>query len=210
MRGFVRCGNTRVACRLLSAAKRSKRVLSPSLYAKVILELGKCPDKIKLALPLLEDLAKREDLALSQQDCTAIMKVCTKLKKFETVEALYDCMKSGSINPGVVMYTTLIHSRYLEGRYRDAMAVVWEMEASNCPLDLLVYRVLIRLFIASNDLPRVGRYFSKLKESGLNPTYDIYREVVGIFMASGRIAKAKEIRSEVEMAGFKIEVEGMM
>ncbi|XP_057792283.1 pentatricopeptide repeat-containing protein At2g01860 [Salvia miltiorrhiza] len=210
VRGFVRGGNTRLACRLLSAAKKSKRVLSPSVYAKVILELGKCPDKRMLALPLLEELARREDLVLSQQDCTAIMKVCTRLGKFDVVEALYDWVKESGRIPGVVMYTALIHSRFVEGRYRDAMAVVWEMEASNCPIDLPAYRVLMRLFVASNDLSRAGRYFAKLKECGFAPTYDIYRGVIGIFMASGRLAKCKEICREAEMAGFKIEMERMM
>lgn len=210
VRGFARAGNTQLACRLLSAAKKSKRTLSPSVYAKVILELGKSPDKRMLALPLLEELAKREDLVLSQQDCTAIMKVCSRLGRFDMVEALYDWVKKSGSSPGVVMYTTLIHSRYMEGRYRDAMAVVWEMEAANCPVDLPAYRVLIKLFAASGDLSRTGRYFSRLKESGLNPTFDIYREVIGIFMASGRLAKCREICREAEMAGFKIEIEKVM
>ncbi|KAH6785445.1 hypothetical protein C2S51_037900 [Perilla frutescens var. frutescens] len=206
VRGFAKGGNTRLACRLLSAAKKCKRELSPGVYAKVIVQLGKSPDKRMFALPLLEELAKREDLALNQQDCTAIMGVCMKLGKFEIVEALYDWFKNSGGSPNVVMYTTLIHSRYLEGKYRDAMAVVWDMEASNCPIDLPAYRVLIKLFVASNDLSRTARYFAKLKESGLTPTYDIYKEMVGIFMASGRLAKCKEICREAEMAGFKIEI----
>ncbi|KAL1555702.1 pentatricopeptide repeat-containing protein [Salvia divinorum] len=211
VRGLVRGGNTRLACRLLSAAESRKRVLSPSVYAKVILELGKCPDKRVLALPLLEELARRDDLVLSQQDCTAVMKVCARLGKFDVVEALYDWVKSsGRITPGVVMYTALIHSRFLEGRYRDAMAVVWEMEASGCPVDLPAYRVLLRLFAASGDVSRAGRYFAKMKECGFTPTYDIYRGVIGVFMADGRLAKCKEICREAEMVGFKIDLEKLM
>ncbi|KAL0306756.1 UNVERIFIED_CONTAM: Pentatricopeptide repeat-containing protein [Sesamum radiatum] len=180
-------------------------MLDSNLYAKLILELGKNPDKRKHVLPLLEELAKREDLELSQQDCTAIMKVCIKLEKFDIVEALYDWFRKSGRAPTVVMYTTLIHSWYLENRYRDAMAVVWEMEASNCPLDLPAYRVLIKLFVALNDLSRTTRYYSKLKESGFTATYDIYREVIGIYMASGRLAKCKEICREAEMAGFRLD-----
>ncbi|KAI3457093.1 hypothetical protein Pfo_013756 [Paulownia fortunei] len=205
VKGFIKGGNLRLAWRLLSAATEGKRMLDPGVYAKLILELGKNPDKRMLVLPLLEELAKREDLKLTQQDCTAIMKVCTKLGKFDIVEALYDWFKKSGSIPSVVMYTTLIHSRYLENKYRDAMAVVWEMEASNCLLDLPAYRVLIKLFVALNDLSGTARYFSKLKESGFTPTYDIYREVIGIYMASGRLAKCKEICREAEMVGFKLD-----
>ncbi|KAK6134414.1 hypothetical protein DH2020_031846 [Rehmannia glutinosa] len=169
VKGFIKGGNLKLAWRLLSAATEGKRMLDPSVYAKLILEIGKNPDKRTLVLPLLEELAKRDDLKLTQQDCTAIMK-----------------------------------SRYLENKYRDAMAVVWEMESSNCLLDLPAYRMLIKLFVALNDVSRTGRYFSKLKESGFTPTYDIYRDVIGIYMASGRLAKCKEIRREAEMAGYKV------
>ncbi|KAK4438902.1 Pentatricopeptide repeat-containing protein [Sesamum alatum] len=205
IKGSIKGGNLRLARRLVAAATDGKRILDSDVYAKLILELGKNPDKRKHVLPLLEELAKREDLELSRQDCTAIMKVCIKLEKFDIVEAIYDWFKKSSRAPSVVMYTTLIHSRYSENRYRDAMAVVWEMEASNCPLDLPAYRVLIKLFVALNDLSRTARYYSKLKESGFSATYDIYREVIGIYMASGRLAKCKEICREAEMAGFKLD-----
>lgn len=205
VRGFIKGGNLRLAWKLLTAASEGKRMLDPSIYAKLILELGKNPDKRMLVLPLLEELAKREDLKLFQQDCTAVMKVCIRMGKFDIVEALYDWFRKSGSAPSVVMYTTLIHSRCLESKYRDAMAVVWKMEASNCVLDLPAYRVMIKLFVALNDISRTARYFSKLKESGFVPTYDIYREVIGIYIASGRLAKCREICREAEMAGYKLD-----
>lgn len=205
VKGFIRGGNLRLAWRLLSAATEGKRMLDSSVYVKLIQELGKNPDKRMLVLPLLEELAERDDLVLTQQDCTGVMKVCTRLGRFDIVEVLYDWFKNSGGVPSVVMYTTMIHSRYLERKYRDAMALVWEMEASDCLLDLPAYRVLIKLFVALNDLSRTARYFSKLKESGFAPSFDIYREVIGIYMASGRLAKCKEIRHEAEMAGFSFD-----
>ncbi|KAK4484553.1 hypothetical protein RD792_007137 [Penstemon davidsonii] len=173
VKGFIKGGNLRLAWKLLTAATDGKRMLDNGVYAKLISELGKNPDKRMLVFPLLEELGKREDLMLTQQDCTAVMKVCV--------------------------------SRYMENRYRDAMAIVWEMEASSCTFDLPSYRVMIKLFVALNDLPRTARYFSKLKEFGFAPSYDIYREVIRVYMASGRIAKCKEICHEAEMAGFVLD-----
>ncbi|KAL7129106.1 hypothetical protein ABFS83_13G041500 [Erythranthe nasuta] len=208
VKGFIKGGNSRLAWKLLSVATEGKRMLDSGVYAKLISQLGKDPDRRMLVLPLLEELAEREELVLTQQDCTSVMKVCSKMGRFEIVEALYDWFKNRSGNniPSVVMYTTVIHSRCLESKYRDAMAVVWEMEDSNCVLDLPAYRVLIKLFVGLNDVSRAARYFSKLKESGFRPSYGIYRDMIGVYTESGRLAKCKEIRHEAEMAGFKLEM----
>lgn len=207
VKGCIKGGNLKLASKLLSVATESKRTLDVGVYVKLILQLGKNPDKRMLVLPLLEELGERENFELTPTDCTSMMKACTRLGKFDIVESLYDWFRKSGGAPSVVMYTTMIHSRYLEKRYRDAMGIVWEMESWNCLLDLPAYRVLIKLFVAMNNLSRTARYFSRLKESGFAPTYDIYREVMGVYKASGRLAKCREICREAEMAGFKMETE---
>ncbi|KAM5583481.1 pentatricopeptide repeat-containing protein [Rosa sericea] len=209
VRGFIKGGSLHLAWKLVSVAKDNQRKLDPSLYAKLIVEFGKNPDKHMVVMTLLEELGEREDLNLSQQDCTAIMKVCIRLGKFEVVESVYDWFRQSGHDPTVVIYTTLIHSRYSEKRYREALAVVWEMEASNCLFDFPAYRVVIKLFVALNDLARAVRYFSKLKEAGFTPTYDVYRDLIRIYMVSGRLAKCREICKEVEMGGLKLDQETM-
>ncbi|XP_071725021.1 pentatricopeptide repeat-containing protein At2g01860-like [Rutidosis leptorrhynchoides] len=203
--GFIKGGRLNVAWNLLKVAKRKKRMLDANVYVKLILELGKNPDKQLLVSTLLKDLSDREDLNLSQQDCTTIMKVCIKVGNFELVEGLFQWYKQSGRDPTIVMYTTLIHSHDSEKRYREALALVWEMESSDFLFDLPAYRVVIKLFVALNDLSRASRYFSKLKEAGLSPSYDIYREMIRIYLAEGLLAKCKEVCKEAEMAGFKIE-----
>ncbi|XVE94404.1 hypothetical protein REPUB_Repub02eG0005700 [Reevesia pubescens] len=210
VRGFIKGGSLNLAWKLITFAKQSKRMLDPSIYAKLILELGKNPDKHMLVMDLLEDLGERDDFNLSQQDCTAIMKVCIRLGKFEIVESLFNWFKQSGREPSVVMYTTLLHSRYSEMKYREALALVWEMEASECLFDLPAYRVAIKVFVALNDLSRAVRYFSKLKEAGFSPTYDIYRDLINIYMVSGRLAKCKEICKEVEMAGLSLDKDTLL
>lgn len=209
VRGFIRGGSLHLARKLLLVARDGKRMLDPSIYAKLIFQLGKNPDNHMLVAGLLDELGEREDLNLSQQDCTAIMKICIRLGKFEIVEGLFNWFKESGYNPSVVMYTTLIHSRYTQSKYREALPVVWEMEACNCLLDLPAYRVVIRLFLALNDLPRAVRYFAKLKEAGFSATYDIYRGLIRIHMVSGRLAKCKEVCKESEIAGFKLDKDTM-
>ncbi|KAJ1391097.1 Tetratricopeptide-like helical domain superfamily [Sesbania bispinosa] len=205
IKGFIKGGNLRLAWKVLGVARRDQRMLDPSIYAKLILELGKNPDRYRHVSPLIYELGERDELNLSQQDCTAIMKVCTKMGEFDVVESLFSWFKQSGCQPSVVMFTSVIHSRYTEKKYREALAVVWEMEASNCLFDLPAYRVVIKLFVALNDLSRAIRYFSKLKEAGFSPTYGIYKDMLGIYMAAGRIAKCKEICKEAEIAGFKLD-----
>ncbi|CAL1354573.1 unnamed protein product [Linum trigynum] len=205
IRGFIRGGKLQLALKLVSVAKRDNRVLDAGIYAKLALELIKNPDKHSLVAELLEELGNRDALNLTQQDCTALMKVSIRLGKFEIVEGLCDWFKLSRREPSVVMYTTLIHSRYTEKKYRDALAVVWEMEGSNVLLDLPAYRVIIKICVALNDLQRASRYFSKLKEAGFSPTYDMYKDLVKVHMASGRLAKSKVIWKEAEVAGFKFD-----
>ncbi|RDX73984.1 Pentatricopeptide repeat-containing protein, partial [Mucuna pruriens] len=200
IRGFIKGGNLRLAWKVLVVARRDKRMLDSSIYAKLILELGKNPDRHRHVLPLLDELGDRDELNLSQQDCTAIMKVCVKMGKFDVVESLFSWFKQSGCQLSVVMFTSVIHSRYTEKKYREALAVVWEMEASNCLLDLPAYRVVIKLFVALNDVSRAMRYFSKLKEAGFSPTYGLYKDMLQIYMASERIAKCKEICKEAEIA----------
>ncbi|GAB4833017.1 hypothetical protein Ancab_007040 [Ancistrocladus abbreviatus] len=206
-RGFIRGGNLNLAWRLLVTARNDKRMLDPSIYTKLLLELGKSPDKHDLVLALLEELGGRDDLDLNQQDCTAIMKVCVRIGKFELVEGLFNWYKESGRVPSVVMYTTVIHSRYSEKRYREALALVWEMEGANCLFDLPAYRVVIKLFVAVNDLSRTVRYFSKLKEAGFSPTYDLYRDLINAYLVSGRYAKCKEVCRELESAGFNMDAQ---
>lgn len=205
IRGFIKGGNVGLAWKVMVAARRDNRMLDPSIYAKLILELGKNPGRYRHVVPLLDELGERDDLNLSQQDCTAIMKVCAKMGKFEVVESLFSWFRQSGYQPSVVMFTSVIHSRYTEKKYREALAVVWEMEASNCLFDLPAYRVVIKLFVALNDLSKAMRYFSKLKEAGFSPTYGLYKDMLEIYMASGRIAKCKEICKEAEIAGFKLD-----
>lgn len=205
VKGFIRGGSLNLAWKLLVIARDGKRMLDPCIYAKLIWELGKNPDKYMLVESLLDELGEREDLNLTQQDCTAIMKVCTRIRKFDIVESLFDWFKHSGKEPSVVMYTTLIHSCYLQKKYREALAIVWEMEASHCLFDLPAYRVAIKVFVALNDLSRAVRYFSKLKEAGFSPTYDIYRQLINIYLVSGRLAKCREVCKELEAAGFKLD-----
>ncbi|XVF74104.1 hypothetical protein PTKIN_Ptkin13bG0033400 [Pterospermum kingtungense] len=205
VKGFIKGGNVNLAWKLLSIAKESKRMLDPSIYAKLILGLGKNPDKHILVSGLLDDLGERDDLNLSQQDCTSIMKVCIRLGNFEIVESLFNWFKQSGREPSVVMYTTLLHCRYSEKKYREALALLWEMEASECLFDLPAYRVAIKVFVALNDLSRAVRYFSKLKEAGFSPTYGIYRDLINIYTVSGRLAKCKDVCKEAEMAGFSLD-----
>lgn len=207
-KGFIKAEKLHLARRILLLVKDKNRKLDPSVHAKLILAAGHTPDRYKLAATLIRELGERDDFDLRPEDCTAVMKVCIKLGMFETVERLFQWYRERRTEgPSIVMYTTVIHSRYCNQRYRDGMALVWEMEEQNCLLDLPAYRVVIRLCVALNDLERAVRYFMRLKEAGFSPTYDIYRDLIKGYAFSGRHWKCEQLKKELELSGMKLDKE---
>ena len=203
-RGFIKAGNVDLTRKILLFGRDNQRILDSGIHAKLILEVGKNPDRRRLAEVLLDELAERHDLDLRSQDCTAIMKICTGLGRFDDVEKLFYWLK-GRGNLTLVMYTALVYSRFRAGKLREAMAVVWEMEEREIALDLPAYRVVIRLCVALGDVGRAWRYFSRLKEAGFVPSYDIYRDMIKGYALEGRIAKCREICRELETVGWRLD-----
>jgi pentatricopeptide repeat protein len=207
-KGFIKAEKLHLARKILLLVKDKNRRLDPSVHAKLILAAGRTPDRYKLAATLIQELGERDDFDLRSEDCTSVMKVCIKLGMFETVERLFCWYRErNKEGPSIVMYTTVIHSRYCNQRYRDGMALVWEIEEQNYLLDLPAYRVVIRLCVALNDLERAIRYFMRLKEAGFNPTYDIYRDLIKGYAFAGRYWKCQQLRKELELGGMRLDNE---
>ncbi|EMS60142.1 hypothetical protein TRIUR3_23711 [Triticum urartu] len=205
VRGFIRAGKVGLARKLLELARMNKRTLHPSIYAKLILEVARTPEGYGLAAALLDELGERPDFDLRQQDCTAVMKVCIKLRRYAAVESLFSWFRGSGGNPTVVMYTTVIHSRSRDGRHREALALVWEMEQANCLLDLPAYRVIVKLCVALRDPERAFRYLSRLKEAGFVPTSDIYCNLIEGYAAAGRMARCRQLIREAESIGVLLD-----
>ncbi|XP_006646790.2 pentatricopeptide repeat-containing protein At2g01860 [Oryza brachyantha] len=204
--GFIRAGKVGLARKLLELTKINKRTLSPSVHVKLMLEAVRTPEGYGLAAALLDELGERPELHLRQQDCTAVMKVCVKLRRYAAVESLFSWFGESGGSPTVVMYTTVIHSRCRGGRHREALALAWEMEQDgSCLLDLPAYRVLVKLCAALRDPERGLRYLARMKEAGFVPTSDMYGELIGACAAEGRMARCRKLVREAELAGVKLE-----
>lgn len=208
-RGFIKAGQCKQAREVLLAARDSSCELDDGIYAKLFAEASKSIRGHKLAAQLLDELGMRDKLELEIQDCTAVMKGCIRLEMHEAVESLFHWWKESGHRPNVVMYTTVMHSRYCSGNFREALALVWEIEESNCLLDLPAYRVIIRSCAKVGDLSRAARYFSKLKDAGFSPTYDIYSHLLTLYTMSGRSKKSREVLKEMERVGLKPNLEAL-
>uniref|UniRef100_A0A0A9HHT4 Pentacotripeptide-repeat region of PRORP domain-containing protein n=1 Tax=Arundo donax TaxID=35708 RepID=A0A0A9HHT4_ARUDO len=204
--GFIRAGEVGLARKLLKLARIKQRTLHPSIYVKLMSEAARTPEGYGLAAALVDDLGERPDFDLRPQDCTAVMKVCVKLRRYAVVESLFSWFRETSGgSPTVVMYTTVIHSRCRDGRHREALALVWEMEQAKCLLDLPAYRVIVKLCVALGEQERALRYLSRLKEAGFVPTGDMYRNLIEGYAAEGRLAKCRQLIREAESAGVKLD-----
>jgi len=204
--GFIRAGKVDLARKLLELARINNRTLHPSIYVKLMLEAIRTPEGYGLASALVDDLGDRSDLELRPQDCTAVMKVCIKLRRYAAVESLFSWFRGSGGSPTLVMYTTVIHSRYRDGMHREALSLVWEMEQIGCLLDLPAYRVIIKLCVALHDPERGLRYLSRMKEAGFVPMGDLYNDLIEGYVAEGRLAKCRQLIREAESVGLKLDM----
>ncbi|XP_052141461.1 pentatricopeptide repeat-containing protein At2g01860 [Oryza glaberrima] len=204
--GFIRAGKVGLARKLLEFATINKRTLSPSVHVKLMLEAVRTPEGYGLAAALLDELGERPELHLRQQDCTAVMKVCVKLRRYAAVESLFGWFRDTGGRPTVVMYTAVIHSRCRDGRHREALSLAWEMERhAGGLLDLPAYRVLVKLCVALRDHERGVRYLARMKDAGFVPTGDMYGGLIGGYAAEGRMGRCRRLIREAELAGVKLE-----
>jgi len=203
--GFIRAGKVGLARKLLELARIHNRTLHPSIYVKLMLEATRTPEGYGLASALVDELGERLDMELRPQDCTAVMKVCVKLRRYAAVESLFSWFRQSGGSPTLVMYTTVIHSRCRDGMHREALSLVWEMEQAGCLLDLPAYRVIIKLCVVSREPERALRYLSRMKEAGFVPTSDMYNDLVEGYSAEGRVAKCLQLIREAESVGLKLD-----
>lgn len=203
--GFIRAGKVDRVRKLLELARINNRTLHPSIYVKLMLEATRTPEGYGLASALVDELGERPELELRPQDCTAVMKVCIRLRRYAAVESLFSWFRGAIGSPTVVMYTTVIHSRCRDGRHREALSLVWEMEQAGCLLDLPAYRVIVKLCVALHDPGRALRYLSRMKEAGFIPTGDMYDSLIEGYLADGRLAKCRQLIRDAESAGVKLD-----
>lgn len=121
VRGFIKGGSLKLAWKLLVVARKSKRMFEQ-------------------VMPLLDKLGEREEPNLSQQDCIAIMKVYTKMGKSDVVESLFGWFRQSGRDPSIVMFATVIHSRYKERRYREAFVWRWRLQIVSWTFQLIVWQ----------------------------------------------------------------------
>ena len=121
------------------AARDSSSELDDGIYSKLSAKANQSIRGNKLTVQLLDELRMRDKLELEIQNCTTIMKGCIMLEMHVAVESLFHWWKESGHRPNVVMYTTIMHNRYCSGNFREALALVWEIEESNCLLDLSAY-----------------------------------------------------------------------
>eukprot|EP00252_Welwitschia_mirabilis_P025938 TRINITY_DN8293_c0_g1_i1.p1 TRINITY_DN8293_c0_g1~~TRINITY_DN8293_c0_g1_i1.p1 ORF type:complete len:484 (-),score=88.97 TRINITY_DN8293_c0_g1_i1:121-1572(-) len=202
-RGFIRSRDFEKARQVMLAAKDLGLDFDDNICATFFLEASKSPRTHKVAVKLLEEMGCKQKLGLEIETCSTVMKGCINLGMFDEVEKIFEWWKSSGRRLTVVIYTTLMHSRYCSGRYREGLSVVWEMEEANCLFDLPALRVVIRLCAKLGELARAKRYFARMKDLGLFVPSDVYENMVQLYAMNGRWKKCQETLEEMQMEGFE-------
>lgn len=203
-RGLAAAGLFNRAMLVKGKAESSRLVLGQGVYAELIL-LASRLNKLKEMTELIHELGSFPDLQLGLEHYTSVMAACRKAQMYDAVLDLFQWWKQAGFFPNVVMYQIVMTSLSDLGKHRDALAIYWEMEKGGCDLHLPTYIALFEVCAQLGDASRALRLFTKMRESNITPTHNIYTNLIKVCCWDGRFGKAREFMEAMRKEGLPVE-----
>lgn len=153
------------------------------------------------SLVLLDDwlIAVKNGLPVGSHDhfFNAVMTKCQVMRDLDTVEILYDKMISNKMMPNVYIYTTIITTAIDCNRHGIAEEYFIKMLADKVPVTHASWRVITAPLGRSMDTQGYRRYISHVRNSGVVPTIEMWRDLIGTY---GKLGKCDDtVRTLQEM-----------
>ena len=142
------------------------------------------------SLVLLDDwlIAVKNGLPVGSHDhfFNAVMTKCQLTRDLDTVEILYDKMISNKMMPNVYIYTTIITTAIECNRHEVAEEYFIKLLADKVPLTHESWRVITAPLGRSMDTKGYHRYISHVRNSGVVPTIEMWRDLIGTYGKLGK------------------------
>ncbi|KAI5061375.1 hypothetical protein GOP47_0023880 [Adiantum capillus-veneris] len=122
---------------------------------------------------LVQELGYFSELQLGLEHCTSIMAACRQVQMYDAVLGLFEWWKQTGFLPNVVMYQIVMMTLSDLRKYRDALAVYWEMTKNGCPPHLFAYDALFEICAQLGDASRALKLLAKMRESNITPTWRV-------------------------------------
>ncbi|KAI5065512.1 hypothetical protein GOP47_0020207 [Adiantum capillus-veneris] len=203
-RGLIAASLLNRALLVKEKAESSGLVLNQGVYAELIL-LASRLYKFKEMRKLVQELGYFSELQLGLEHCTSIMAACRKAQMYDAVLGLFEWWKQADFVPNVVMYQIVMTTLSDLGKYRDALAVYWEMTKNGCPPHLSAYDALFEICAQLGDASRALKLLAKMRESNISPTHNIYINLIKVCCQDGRLGKAREFIETMRKEGLPVE-----
>nr|GEW17017.1 hypothetical protein [Tanacetum cinerariifolium] len=138
---------------------------------------------------------------LSLNTCNFLMSGLVKVGRFRKSYELFDVLRKG-VEPDVYLFTNAINGLCKDGKVKEGMTVLLEMEKSGVLPNVVTYNNVIHGFCKAGDLVEAFRVKDKMVEKGVSPSVVTYSVLINGLLKMEKYNEAGRLLSEMTDNGF--------
>ncbi|CAJ2650451.1 unnamed protein product [Trifolium pratense] len=138
-------------------------------------------------------------LELNGEICRCLVQFCVRIKDFQRAYEMVNELQEMNFKPTTAMYNAIMAGYFREKNIGGALKVLKHMQDANLKPDSQTFSYLFSNCEKEED---IDKYYQEMKQSGVNPTKQIFMALINGYAACGELEKAKQ---EIKNAGHLLE-----
>ncbi|XP_027911022.1 pentatricopeptide repeat-containing protein At4g04790, mitochondrial-like isoform X3 [Vigna unguiculata] len=132
----------------------------------------------------------RYHLALNGEICRCLVHFCVRIKDFEGAYKIIGDLEEMNVKLKTNMYNAIMAGYFREKNISAGLRVVKHMQDANVPPNSQTFCYLIHNCETEED---IMKYCDEMKQSGIQPTKQVFMALVNSYAACGKLEKAKQV-----------------
>ncbi|PNY06985.1 PPR containing plant-like protein [Trifolium pratense] len=164
---------------------------SSSAYEKLILYCCST-HKVDVALDIVEKMCEA-GFKLSTHVLQTIVQICEETYDYILFQRAYEMvneLQEMNFKPTTAMYNAIMAGYFREKNIGGALKVLKHMQDANLKPDSQTFSYLFSNCEKEED---IDKYYQEMKQSGVNPTKQIFMALINGYAACGELEKAKQV-----------------
>ncbi|GJS18915.1 pentatricopeptide repeat-containing protein [Tanacetum coccineum] len=145
---------------------------------------------------LIDKVISEKGVFPSLNTCNFLMSGLVKVGRFRKSYELFDVLRKG-VEPDVYLFTNAINGLCKDGKVKEGMGVLLEMEKSGVLPNVVTYNNVIHGFCKVGDLDGAFRVKDKMAEKGVSPSVVTYSVLINGLLKIEKYNEAGRVLSEM-------------
>ncbi|GJY00286.1 probable serine/threonine-protein kinase PBL15 [Tanacetum coccineum] len=145
---------------------------------------------------LIDKVISEKGVFPSLNTCNFLMSGLVKVGRFRKSYELFDVLRKG-VEPDVYLFTNAINGLCKDGKVKEGMGVLLEMEKSGVLPNVVTYNNVIHGFCKVGDLDGAFRVKDKMVEKGVSPSVVTYSVLINGLLKIEKYNEAGRVLSEM-------------